>query len=99
MSVNWTNITTAAGLLAEANTQTEGWFWLGILGVVYAVMAISMIGFGFYPAILASSFAALIFGLLLAYSGLIGWVWVAAIVGIMVLTFIWIGFSSNRYAQ
>lgn len=96
-TVDWSNVTDAASFLGLANDTTGGWFWVNMLAMIWIVLGISLLAFGFYPALLGSSFAILVIGILFVYMGLIGWTWIAAIVGLMVLVFFWIGYSSSRY--
>lgn len=97
MANNFTAVTNVQTFLSLANDNTGGWFWLVILSMIYAVLFISLISFGMYPALISSSFVVLILGMLLAYMGLIAWVWVLFIIAVLVLTFIWVGYSSSKY--
>ena len=66
-SINWTNITDAQGVLEIANTQTGTWFWTATLFMVWGVLIISMLGFGFPASILGASFGAFMIGVILTY--------------------------------
>ena len=95
--VSWTNVTDTANFLAVANTNTGGWFWLAMLMMIWIISGTGLLAFGVYPALLASSFATMLIGILFVYMGLVAWTWVAAIVGLMVAIFFWIGYSSSKY--
>ena len=97
MAINWTGVTDASTFLGLANTATDGWFWVSMMALIWIVIGISLLAFGVYPALLASSFAVLVIGILLVYMGLVGWTWVAMIIGLMVVIFFWIGYSSSKY--
>lgn len=98
VGINWTNVTDTTSLLATANTNTGGWFWLNMLLMLWIVLGISFIPFGVYPALLGSSFLALIIGIFLAYMGLVAWTWVLGIIGVLIGIFFWIGYSSSKYS-
>lgn len=95
MGTNWTNITDAGSFIAIPNANTGGWFWTAMLWMIYAILMISMLPFGFEAAILGSSFACLMIGILLAYMGLAGWTWVVMFAGIIVGTFLWIMYNQK----
>ena len=93
---NWTAVTDTASFLGLANTTTGGWFWIGMLFMVFVVLGISLLKFGFEAAILSSGFATLVIGMMFAYMGLIGWSWILMILGILLVVMLWIGYSSSR---
>ncbi len=95
MANNFANVTDISSMLATANTSVNGWFWIGIMFMVYVVSWISMLSFGATPAFLGASFGTLIAGILLAYMGLVGWGWIAMLVGSMLLVFLWIGYNQQ----
>ena len=87
-TINWTNITTAEQVLGIANTQTGSWFWTATLFMLWGVLAITMLGFGFPSALLGASFGAFMIGLILTYMGLVSWGWTAFFMGwIIVIIF------------
>lgn len=96
MAINWTNVTTWTGALATANTNTGGWFWVLInFGVFFlALLIISL--WGFEVALLASSFIGLILGILLAYIGLIAWGWVLVFVGLILISILYIIWTTDK---
>lgn len=96
MATNWTGINDMNGLLGAANTNSGGWFWLGMLFMAYVVMIVSMLGFGLETAVLASSFAALIIGLILVSLGLVAWTYVAGFIGVIVLLIFWITYTRPK---
>jgi len=94
MAYNWANLTDFGDLPSVANAQTGGTFWVGMLHMIWIILIMVMIGFGFEVAILAASFLCLVIALLLAYSGLVAWGFViefAAIILFFILYIIWSG--------
>jgi len=94
---NWTNVSDFGGMLTVANDNTGGFFWAAMMGMIFIVSFISMLGFGFEVALLGSSFAGLIIGILFAYMDLVAWTWVVMFAGILVLEFIWIMYNQKEY--
>lgn len=97
MATGWENITDVGGILRVANDNTGSYFWVGMLFMIYIVLIISMLGFGIETAILASSFAALIIGLIMVSLGLVSWVYVASFVGVIIMLILWISYTRPKY--
>ena len=95
MATNWSNVTNAGDFLRIPNTNTGGWFWVSVLWMIFAIMLISMLPFGFTAAILAASFGCLVIGMILVYMNLVSWVWVIMFAGLIVGTFIWTMYSQK----
>lgn len=83
-------------LPAAANSTTGGSFWVGMLYMVWIILLLLTISYGFEVAILVSSFVALILGLLLVYAGLVAWQWVVTFAGILIVMFLYIIWSGNK---
>lgn len=96
--INWTNVSSFKDYADVPNTVTSGYFWLGMLWMVYIVLMITFIalGFGIEVALLSSTFLALVGAIFLVYIGLIAWQWALMFVGILLLLFLYIVWSSNR---
>jgi len=94
--INWSNITDFGQIPAAANTASGGSFWVGMLYMVWIIILLLTIGYGFEVAIVVSSFIGLVLGLLLTYAGLIAWQWVLTFVGILVFMFLYIIWSSRK---
>jgi hypothetical protein len=94
--VNWTNISDFAQLPAQANVATDGTFWVGMLYMIWAVLILLMIYFGFEIALTVASFLALIIGLFLVYAGLVSWQYLMVFVGILLAMFIYIIWSGQK---
>lgn len=95
MAVNWTNVTTAYDFLSVPNTSVGGYFWTGILFLVWIVLCAIMMIFGFEVGILGASFICLLAGILLAYAGLMSWTWVLWYVGVIVFIGIWVYYQQK----
>ena len=96
MPVNWTNITTAQDILAIANTNSSGVFWTATLWLIWVILLLSGLPFGFEVALLLSTFFGIVAGTLLAYAGLIAWEITLFFIGQLVFTILYIVWSSNK---
>ena len=94
-TINWSNITTAEQVLGIANTQTGSWFWTATLFLVWGILIISMLGFGFPVAIMGASFGCFMIGMLLTYMGLVSWGWTAFFMGWIIVIIFYKIISSN----
>jgi len=95
---NWSNMTDLSQLPAVANTASNGSFWPGMLIMLWIIMILIMIGYGFEIAFLVASFLALILSIFLVYSGLIAWWYSTMFVGICLFMFLYIIWSGSRKA-
>lgn len=95
-AINWSNITDFDQIPSAANTASNGSFWVGMLYMIWIILILVLISFGFEVAILAASFVALIIAFLLVYAGLIAWYWAVTFVGILLTMFLYIIWSGNR---
>jgi hypothetical protein len=96
MPVNWSNITDFAQIPQAANTASGGSFWVGMLYMIWIILILLMIGWGFEAAMLVASFLSLIIGLLLVYADLVAWGWVATFAGVIVVMILYITWNSGR---
>ena len=91
---NWKNLSDFGNLHSIANDTTGGTFWLGMLQMIWVILILVLIGYGFEIAIMIASFLAMILAFMLVYSGLVHWGFVvqfAAIILFMFLYTIWSG--------
>lgn len=95
-AVNWSNLTDLGDLPEQANRASGGSFLVGILYMLWIIMILLMMQWGFEVAIVASSFVFLIVALLMVYGGLIAWYYVLTFVGILLFMFLYIIFSSKK---
>lgn len=94
--INWSNVTDFGDIPAAANTASGGSFWVGMLYMIWIILIFLTIGYGFEVAMIVSSFAALVLGLLLVYAGLVAWEWVITFVGILIFMFLYVIWSSSK---
>ena len=76
--------------LPISNTNSNGWFWLGMLFLIFIVLLVTLSNFGIEVAILSSSLIALILGVFLVYMNLIAWSWVLFFLALILITFTYI---------
>jgi len=95
-SINWSNITDFGNLPQAANTASDCSFCVGMLYMVWIIIILLTLSYGFEVAILTSCFASLIIGLLMVYAGLVAWQWVITFVGIMLFMFLYIIWSTSK---
>lgn len=95
-NINWSNVTDLGQVPAQANVASGGSFWVGMLYMMWIILIMLTLGFGFEVAILVSSFAMLVIGILMVYAGLVAWQWVTTFVGVLVFMFLYIVWSGNK---
>lgn len=94
--VNWSNVTAFEQIPSVANTATNSTFWPGMLFMIWVILILVMIPFGWVVALLASSFIGLLLGIILVYAGLIGWTTAMIFAGILFFLFLYISFRKGR---
>lgn len=94
--VNWTNVTDFGQLPSVANTATGGTFWAGMLQMIWIILLLIMIGWGFEVAIVVSSFLGLVLAFFLVYADLISWAYVGQFAGILLFMFLYIIWSGRK---
>jgi hypothetical protein len=97
MAVNWTNVTTWTGILQTANTNSGSWFWTFILYGLFFIFLILFSGLGLESSVLISSFVALVIGLFLVYADLVAFQWILTFVGLILIMFMYIAWTSKKY--
>lgn len=95
-AINWTNITDWSQIPATANTATNGNFWPAMLFLVWIVVFIFLIYWGWEIALLVSSFGIFVIGLLFVYAGLVSWAFVVTFFGIILFLFLYIGYMTRK---
>jgi len=93
---NWSNITDFAQIPAEANNNSGGSFWVSVLFMLWIIIMMALIGYGFVTALVTSSFIALILGIILLYAGLISLKFVLVFAGILLFMFLYIMFLEKE---
>lgn len=91
---NFTSWNTIADLVRTPN-EINSWFWTTILALIWMVALITMQIFGFWEALLTSSFIAFLLGTLLLYFGVVSPLVVGIFFGIMVIGFLFLSYSKR----
>lgn len=95
-AINWSNITDLGQLPAAANTASDGSFWVGMLYMIWVILILMFVYFGWEVAIITASFLCLIISLLLVYAGLIAWTYCLTFVGVLLVMFLYIIWTSPK---
>ncbi len=90
------NATNLKELLAIPNATTGGFFWVGMLFMMWGIIVMAMLAFGFEVAMLTASFVMLIAGLFLVYLGLVSWTWLMTFLGIILFMIFYMVWQKNR---
>jgi hypothetical protein len=96
-SVNWSAITDLGQLPAQANTVSGGAFWVSILWMLWVVILLAAMGWGFETALALSSFIALALSIFLVYSQLIAWQWAMTFAAILLFAFLYIAWTTRQH--
>lgn len=95
VNINWSNVTGIEQFPAQANVAYSG-FWSTMMFMVWIILILILIEYGFEIAILAASFVMLIIGLILVYAGLVAWQYLMVFVAVIILMFLYITWSTRR---
>ena len=96
MTNHFQNATNLKDLLAIPNATTGGFFWIGMLFMMWGIIVMAMLAFGFEVAMLTASFVMLIAGLFLVYLELISWTWLMTFLGIILFMIFYMVWQKNR---
>jgi hypothetical protein len=94
--INWSNVTDLGQLPQLANTASGGAFWPGFLHMIWIVLILVLIGYGFEVALLVGSFSALILAVFMVYSDIVSWIYVVEFSGILLFLYLYITWSGNK---
>jgi hypothetical protein len=94
--INWTNVTAFEQIPSQANVATNGGFWVGMLYMVWVILILMMLVFGWEIALLVASFVSLVLGLFLAYTGLISWGYAMFFAGMIFFMFLYITYTKEK---
>jgi|19_taG_2_1085344.scaffolds.fasta_scaffold18870_3 hypothetical protein len=95
-AINWSNITDFAQIPGAANTATSGSFWSSTFYMLWVILIMLLVGYGFEVAIVVSSFIMMILGTLLVYAGLMAWEHLVSVVALLLFMFLYIIWSSPK---
>lgn len=94
--VNWDNMSSAGDFLMKANASANDWLFTSIDVLVIGILFVSLtIGFGWESALLVSSFIGFMLSVLFLYMGLVSYTVVGFFVGAIILTIMYIIWSSR----
>jgi len=96
MTNHFENATNLKDLLSIPNSNTGGFFWIGMLFMMWGIIVMAMIAFGFEVALLTASFVILIAGLFLVYLELVSWTWLMTFLGIILFMIFYMVWQKNR---
>jgi len=96
MTNHFQNATNLKDLLAIPNATTGGFFWVGMLFMMWGIVVMAMLAFGFEVAMLTASFVMLIAGLFLVYLELVSWTWLMTFLGIILFMIFYMVWQKNR---
>jgi len=96
MTTNFTNVTSWNGLLRVANDNTSGFFWTGILYMLFIVATLLFAPFNFEVGLLAGAFLGLMSGIFLSYMGLVDWKNVLVFVALILFEIIYIQWKQRQ---
>lgn len=83
---NWTAVNSFPDMIAQANSYSP--FWTMMLFMIWVVLTITFIPFGFEIAIVSGSFLAGVIGLFMVYMNIVSWKWVAGLFSLAIVIFI-----------
>lgn len=90
MAINWSEVIRPTDLMGLPNTNTGGWFWVGMLYMVWFILNAILMTFGVERAIITSSLISLIMAVILVYMDLIAWTYCLFFLGVLIFMFIYI---------
>jgi len=93
---HYQNVSNLQDLLAVTNTQTGGWFYFGVTLMIFVVLSINFLGFGFETALITSAFITLVLGLFLVYMSLMSWSWLMFYLGIILIIIFYKAWTSKE---
>ena len=80
-----------------ANTNSSGYFWTGMAYMLWFVLFMVLLPFGFEASLMTSSFIALLPALALLYLDLMSWKWFVAFPAMILFTIIWMMWGRREY--
>ena len=92
---HFANVTDFGDILALPN-QSISYFWLGMLVMIFAVLTMVFLSYGFEVAIITSAFITLMLGMMLVYMGLVTWQWLMMFLGIILFIMFYITWNNKR---
>jgi hypothetical protein len=94
--INWTNITDFSQFPALANTATDGFFWKGMVWMIFIVLIFLFLNFGFETAIIVPATICLLLSILMLYAGLVTVITPMFFLAIILFFIIYITYSASK---
>ena len=92
---HFANVTDFGDLIALPN-QSQSHFWLGMLVMIFGVLVMSFLAYGFEVAVITAAFMTLILGMMLVYLGLVAWQWLMMFLGVILFMIFYITWNSRK---
>lgn len=96
IAVNWSNMTDLSQIPAQANVVTGGFFWMTILYMLFVILLLIIMAYGFEVSLITSSFLCLVIGLLMVFAGLLAWIWVLPFIAAIIFYFLYTTYIKNK---
>lgn len=94
-TINWSNVTSFQGILQAGNTASGGTFWTMVSYLLFVIVTLATINWGFEIALFISATISIVVSLPLLYAGLLpNWV-IGSFIGTWIVMAFIIFFSSK----
>ena len=93
---NWSSVNNLSGIMQVANDNAGGYFWTGMLFMIFIILFVSLIAFGIEAALLGAAFSCLMIGIIMVYMGIMAWSWLLCYVGVILVGFLWIIYNQRE---
>lgn len=94
--INWSDVSNFTAVVQAANTGSNNTFWIGMLFMLWIVLILVLLIHGFEAALIASSFIALILGVLMTYADLINWQYNLIFLGVLLGMFLYVTYATPQ---
>lgn len=94
--LNWSNVSDFAQIPALANTATDGFFWKGMIWMIFIVLIFLFLNFGFETAIIVPATICLLLSILMLYAGLVTVITPMFFLAIILFFIIYITWSGSK---
>lgn len=96
MAINYSNVTDVVGFVAAANAGSANLFWTATVYLLWIVLIGAMTKFGFLIAVISGSLVSLLLSIPLVILGLVNLIWIAPIIGLLLVLFVYTAFIGSR---
>jgi hypothetical protein len=95
-AINWSNVTGLEQIPALASTASNYMFWSGTLYMIWVIVLLFLLAWGWETALVVSAFVGLILSLPMAYGDLISFAPTTFFASVLLLMFLYIIYTSNK---